>query len=218
VSCERTDSITDQASVVVGNVSPASMWKPAAVYETLVVVDVVVVVEDESLSSSSSSSSGSEPLLPELPMSPGGQIGQPESHHKMPILKEIWVSIWVLGGTSGGRKKKIIKKRSIHGIPHASPVAQGGDTGLPELHDVVFEFSFLSFSSSSTVVGCGCGVIIIGTGVPVVPPVMSVLEPTVSVTAEKLHVVSSQTTMVAFSVVVVGSSMDVVPSHTLDFD
>jgi hypothetical protein len=195
------------------------MWKPAAVYETLVVVDVVVVVEDESLSSSSSSSSsGSELLLlpPELPMSRGGQIGQPESHHKMPILKGIWVSIWVLGGTTGGREKKIIKKRSIHGIPHASPVAQGGDTGLPELHDVVFELSILSFSSSSTVVGCGCGVIIIGTGVPVVPPVMSVLEPTVSVTAEKLHVVSNQTTTVAFSVAVVGSSMDVVPSQTLD--
>jgi hypothetical protein len=58
-------------------------------------------------------------------------------------------------------------------------------------------------------------VIIIGTGIPVVPPVMSVLEPTVSVTAEKLHVVSNQTTTVAFSVVVVGSSMDVVPSQTL---
>lgn len=90
MSAERTDSITDQASVVVGDVSPASMWKPAAVYETLVVVVVVEVVEDESLSSSSSSSSssGSELLLlpPELPMSPDGQIGQPESHHKMPIL------------------------------------------------------------------------------------------------------------------------------------
>ena len=110
MSAERTDSITDQASVVVGNVSPASMWKPAAVYETLVVVDEVEVVEDESLSSSSSlSSSGSELLLlpPELPISPGGQIGQPESHHKMPVLKGIWVSIWVLGGTTGGREKNI---------------------------------------------------------------------------------------------------------------
>jgi hypothetical protein len=117
VSRERTDSITDQASVVVGNVSPASMWKPAAVYEMLVVVDVVEVVEDESLSSSSSSSSsGSELLLlpPELPMSPGGQIGQPESHHKMPILKGIWVSFWLLGGHDWREGEKENKRREAY--------------------------------------------------------------------------------------------------------
>jgi hypothetical protein len=89
VSPARTDSSTDQASVVVGNVSPASIWKPAAVYDALVVVVVVVVVVEDESSSSSSSSSGSELLLPppELPMSPGGQNGQPESHHQRPGSK-----------------------------------------------------------------------------------------------------------------------------------
>lgn len=100
VSSARTDWISDQGSAVVGSVSPGSMWKPAAVYDALAVVVVVVVVVDESLSSSlssssslslssSSSSSGSELLLPtpELPMSPGGQNGQPESHHELPNQK-----------------------------------------------------------------------------------------------------------------------------------
>lgn len=87
-----------------------------------------------------------------------------------------------------------------HGVPH--PVAHGGDTGLPELQRVVLLFSTGSVVES-TVVGCGFGVMVMGTGVPVVPPVMLVLDPTVSVVDDSVYVSEPQKTTVAFCVVVV---------------
>jgi hypothetical protein len=56
---------------------------------------------------------------------------------------------------------------------------------------------------------------VMGTGVPVVPPVMLVLDPTVLVVDDSVYVSEPQKTTVAFCVVVVGSSMEVVPLQTL---
>lgn len=110
----------------------------------------------------------------------------------------------------GGKEGKW--RKNEHGIPH--PVAHGGDTGPPELQWIVLLLSTGSVVES-TVVGCGLGVMVMGTGVPVVPPVIVVLDPTVSVVADSVYVSKPQNTTVAFCVVVVGSSMEVVPLQTL---